>query len=44
MALIIEKATPFMEAYFDTILAIDYPKKNLNIFLHNAVSRRTTIF
>lgn len=37
IAIFIEKATPFLEEFFDSILAIDYPKKRINVFLHNAV-------
>lgn len=37
IAIFIEKATPFLEEFFDSILTIDYPKKRINVFLHNAV-------
>jgi len=37
MALFVEKAVPFLEEYFDLIVAIDYPKNKLDLFIHNAV-------
>lgn len=43
IAIFIEKATPFLEEFFDNVLTIDYPKKQINVFLHNAV-RTTTIY
>lgn len=37
MAIFIEKATPFLDEFFDDILAIEYPKKKIDLFIHNAV-------
>lgn len=37
IAIFIPKATPFMEEYFDSILAIDYPKDKLSVFIYNNV-------
>lgn len=37
MALFIEKATPFLNEYFETIAALDYPKDRVDLFVHNAV-------
>lgn len=43
MALFIEKAVPFLEEYFDLILAIDYPKSKLDLFVHNAVEYHSDV-
>lgn len=34
----IPNATPFLEEFFDSILALDYPKEKLNLFIYNNVS------
>lgn len=39
LALFIEKATPFLEEYFDSIAALEYPKKKISLFVHNNVRR-----
>jgi hypothetical protein len=33
----IEQATPFLEEYLDKIVAQDYPKSSLHLFIHNKV-------
>lgn len=38
LALFIEVATPFLEEFFETIVALDYPHKRIDLFIHNAVS------
>ncbi len=43
MALFIEKAVPFLEEYFDLILAVDYPKNKLDLFIHNAVEYHSEV-
>lgn len=43
MALFIEKAVPFLEEYFDLIVAIDYPKKKIDLFIHNAVEYHSDV-
>ncbi|XP_055326484.1 procollagen-lysine,2-oxoglutarate 5-dioxygenase isoform X2 [Sitodiplosis mosellana] len=37
IAVAIPNATPFLEEFFDSILALDYPKEKLNIFIYNNV-------
>lgn len=39
VALFIERATPFLKEFFDTIVALDYPHKRIDLFVHNAVKR-----
>lgn len=38
VALFIEVATPFLPEFLDTIVALDYPHKRIDLFVHNAVS------
>lgn len=38
IAVAISKATPFMEEFFDSILALDYPREKLDMFIYNNVS------
>ncbi|XP_055335239.1 procollagen-lysine,2-oxoglutarate 5-dioxygenase 1-like [Paramacrobiotus metropolitanus] len=35
MGLFIEKPTPFLKEWFERIAALDYPKKHINVFIHN---------
>jgi procollagen-lysine,2-oxoglutarate 5-dioxygenase len=35
VALYIEKPTPFLEEFFEKILAINYPKERIDLFIHN---------
>ncbi|XP_062554119.1 procollagen-lysine,2-oxoglutarate 5-dioxygenase [Armigeres subalbatus] len=37
MALFIERATPFIEEWFEAIANINYPLKNIDLFIHNNV-------
>lgn len=37
IAVIIPEATPFLEEYFDSIYALEYPKNKLNLFIYNNV-------
>ncbi|XP_055326486.1 procollagen-lysine,2-oxoglutarate 5-dioxygenase-like isoform X2 [Sitodiplosis mosellana] len=37
IAIAIPNATPFLEEFFDSILALDYPKEKLNMFIYNNV-------
>lgn len=37
MALFIEKATPFIEEWFEKVSLIDYPKEKIDLFIHNNV-------
>lgn len=37
LALFVEKATPFLKEFFETIVALDYPHKRIDLFVHNAV-------
>lgn len=37
VALFIEKATPFIEEWFETIAKLNYPKQNMDLFIHNNV-------
>lgn len=43
MALFIEKPVPFLEEFFDLILALDYPKQKLDLFIHNAVDYHSDV-
>lgn len=38
VGLFIVKPTPFLEEYFDSIRALEYPKHRMNIFVYNNVS------
>ena len=38
LAVFIEKATPFMEEFFQNLDALKYPKERMNLFIHNTVS------
>lgn len=38
IAIIIPKAMPFLEEYLQKILALDYPKEKLSLFVYNDVS------
>lgn len=38
VALFIEVATPFLKEFFETIVALDYPPKRIELFIHNAVN------
>ncbi|CAK1554915.1 unnamed protein product [Leptosia nina] len=37
IAVFVEQPTPFLQEFFQSILDIDYPKKNLDLFVHNAI-------
>lgn len=37
IALFIEKPTPFLEEFLDKIVALNYPKEQIHIFIHNNV-------
>lgn len=37
LALFIEKATPFIEEWFDLIAKLNYPKEKMDLFIHNNV-------
>lgn len=37
IAISIPLATPFLEEFFDSILALEYPKEKLNVFIYNNV-------
>lgn len=37
IAITITKATPFLEEFFDSIYAFEYPKDKLNLFIYNDV-------
>lgn len=37
LAVFVEKTTPFFEEFLDSVLALNYPKKNINLFVHNNV-------
>jgi procollagen-lysine,2-oxoglutarate 5-dioxygenase, invertebrate len=37
VGMFIEQATPFLEEYLDKIVAQDYPKSSLHLFIHNKV-------
>ena len=37
LAIFLEQATPFTEEFFGKILALQYPKDKLHVFIHNAV-------
>lgn len=43
MALFIEKPVPFLEEYFDLIVALDYPKNKLDVFVHNAIEYHSDV-
>lgn len=43
MALFIEKPVPFLEEFFDLILALDYPKNKLDLFVHNAIEYHSDV-
>lgn len=34
----VEKAAPFLEEFFESIAALEYPKKKISLFVHNNVS------
>lgn len=38
LALFVERATPFFEEFLDSVLALDYPKKKIDLFVHNNVN------
>lgn len=38
IAVAIAKATPFLEEFFDSIHALEYPKEKLSLFIYNNVS------
>lgn len=38
IAISIPKATPFLEEFFDSIVALEYPKEKLSVFIYNNVS------
>lgn len=38
LGLFIPKPTPFLREYFESILALDYPRNKLHVFLYNNVS------
>lgn len=38
IAVAIPKATPFLEEFFDSIVALEYPRQKLSIFIYNGVS------
>lgn len=38
IAVAIPKATPFLEEFFDSIVALEYPRQKLSIFIYNSVS------
>jgi hypothetical protein len=37
VGMFIEQATPFLEEYLNKIVAQDYPKSSLHLFIHNKV-------
>lgn len=37
IAVVIPEASPFLEEFFDSILALEYPKEKLNLFIYNNV-------
>lgn len=37
LAVFVEKATPFFEEFLDSVLALNYPKKKIDLFVHNNV-------
>ena len=36
IAIFIEQPTPFIEEFFEKIIALDYPKEKIDIFIHNS--------
>lgn len=38
LSLFVEYPTPFLEEQLEKVAKIDYPKKKLHLFIHNAVS------
>lgn len=38
IAVFVEKPMPFLEEFFESILALEYPKSKLSLFIHNNVS------
>lgn len=38
MGIFIEHPTPFLEEQLEKVYQIDYPKKRIHLFIHNAVS------
>lgn len=37
IGIFVTKPTPFLEEYFDYLLALDYPKSKLKLFFYNAI-------
>lgn len=44
IGIFIIKPTPFLEEFFDSILALEYPREKLSIFIYNAVSEEYYFF
>lgn len=44
IGIFIIKPTPFLEEFFDSILALEYPREKLGIFIYNAVSEEYYFF
>lgn len=38
IGIFVEKPTPFLEEFLQSILALEYPKNKISLFVHNAVS------
>ena len=38
IGIFVEKATPFLQEFFEKITFLKYPKKRIHIYLHNNVS------
>ena len=38
LAVFVEQPTPFIEEFFQKLLALDYPKSSIDLFIHNGAS------